>query len=58
MKTFVSDKIIITNIYRVQACDSVMCGYFRIGSINFIFKGDRLIPATQFQKEFIYLFIY
>ena len=53
MKTFISDKI-----YRVQACDSVMCGYFRIGSINFIFKGDRLIPATQFQKEFIYLFIY
>ena len=29
----------ITNIYRIQAYDSVMCGYFCIGFINFMFNG-------------------
>ena len=24
-----------TNIFRIQACDSIMCGYFCIGFINF-----------------------
>ena len=30
--------IMITNIYRIQACDSRMRGYFRIGFINFCKK--------------------
>ena len=33
---FVDRKNIITNIYRIQAYDSIMCGYFCIGFINFI----------------------
>ena len=32
---FIARKKIITNIYRIQAYDSIMCGYFCIGFINF-----------------------
>ena len=32
-------KNIITNIYRIQAHDLIMCGYFCIGCINFMLKG-------------------
>ena len=35
---FVVRKKIITNIYRIQAYDSIMCGYFCIGFINFMFN--------------------
>ena len=35
-------KTIITNIYRRQAYDSVVCGYFCIGFINFMFNGKSL----------------
>ena len=33
---------IITNIYGIQAYDSIMCGYFCIGFINFMFNGNSL----------------
>ena len=36
---FIARKKIITNIYRIQAYDSIMCGYFCIGVINFMFNG-------------------
>ena len=39
---FIGNKTIITNIYRIQAYDSIMCGYFSIGFINFIFNGNSL----------------
>ena len=32
-------KIIITNIYRIETYDLMMCGHFCIGIIDFIFKG-------------------
>ena len=35
---FIGNKNIITNIYRIQAYDSIMCGYFCIGFINFMFN--------------------
>ena len=35
-------KKIIANIYRIQAYDSIMCGYFCIGFINFMFNGKSL----------------
>ena len=38
VKEFVSNKNIIANIFRIQAYDSVMCGYFCIGFIDYIFK--------------------
>ena len=35
-------------IFRVQANDSVMCGYFCIGVIDFILAGKQLIDFTTF----------
>ena len=36
IKKFIGNKNIITNIYRIQAYDSVMCGYFYIQFIDFM----------------------
>ena len=44
---FISRKKIITNICRIQAYDSIMCGYFCIGFINFIFNGKSLTDYTN-----------
>ena len=41
------NKNIITNIYRIQAHDSIMCGYFCIGFINFMFDGNSLTEYTN-----------
>ena len=38
IKRFIGNKSITTNIYGIQAYDSIMCGYFCIGFIDFIFK--------------------
>ena len=37
-KEFVKNENIKTNIFRVQAYNSVMCGYFCIGFIDFMLK--------------------
>ena len=42
IKTFVGNKNIKTNIFRIQAYDSVMCGYFCIGFADFMFAGKTL----------------
>ena len=39
--------MITTNIFRIQAHDSVMCGYFCIGLIDFILKGKTLTNFTN-----------
>ena len=44
---FIARKKIITNIYRIQAYDSIMCGYFYIGFINFMFNGKSLTDYTN-----------
>ena len=41
------NKKIITNIYRIQAYDSIMCGYFCTGFINFMFDGNSLTDYTN-----------
>ena len=41
------NKNIKTNIFRIQAYDSIMCGYFCIGFINFMFKGKKLTEYTN-----------
>ena len=40
-------KNIKTNIFRVQANDSVMCGYFCIGFIDFMLAGKRLTDCKN-----------
>ena len=47
IKTFINNKNIKTNIFRIQAYDSVMCGYFCIGFIDFMFKGRTLTEYTN-----------
>ena len=42
-KKFIGNKNIITNIYRIQAYDSTMCGYFCIGFIDFMLTGKSLL---------------
>ena len=44
---FIARKKIITNIDRIQAYDSTMCGYFCIGFINFMFNGKSLTDYTN-----------
>ena len=41
------NKNIITNIFRIQAYDSIMCGYFCTGFINFMFNGNSLTDYTS-----------
>ena len=46
IKEFIGNKNIKTNIYRAQANNSVMCGYFCIGFIDFMLAGKTLIDYT------------
>ena len=43
IKRFIGHKSIKTNIFRIQADNSIMCGYFCIGFIDFMFAGKSLI---------------
>ena len=47
IKKFISDKNIKTNIFRIQAYDSIMCGSFCIGFINFKSVGKTLTDFTN-----------
>ena len=47
IKTFINNKNIKTNIFRIQAYDSIMCGYFCIGFIDFILAGKTLTEFTN-----------
>ena len=38
---------IMTNIFRTQSYDSIICGYFCIGFIDFMFKGKTLNEYTN-----------
>ena len=41
------NKNITTNIFRIQAYDSIMCGYFCIGFIDFMLAGKTLTEYTN-----------
>ena len=47
-KIFIGNKNIQTNIFRMQGYDSVICGYFCIGFIDFMLKGTSLTDFTNF----------
>ena len=47
IKEFVRNKNIKANIFRVQANNSVMCGYFCIGFIDFMLAGKKLTDFTN-----------
>ena len=47
VKKFIGNRNIISNIYRIQNYDSIMCGYFCVGFINYMFKGKSLTDYTN-----------
>ena len=47
VKNFVGNRNIISNIYRIQNYDSIVCRYFCIGFIDYMFKGKSLTDYTN-----------
>ena len=48
IKAFIDRSLsIATNVFRVQAYDPIMCGYFCIGFINFVLAGKTLTEFTN-----------
>ena len=47
IKKFINNKNIITNFFKIQAYDSVMCACFCIGFIDFMLKGNNLTNFTN-----------
>ena len=47
IRKFIGNKNITTNICRIQSYNSVMCGYFSIGFIDFMLKGKSLLDYTH-----------
>ena len=48
IKTFIDHSLsITTSIFRIQAYDSIMCVYFCIGFIDFVFTGKTLTEYTN-----------
>ena len=51
------DENIIANIYRIQACNLIMCGYFCVGFIDFMLKGKNsleyknLFSSNEYKKN-------
>ena len=52
IKKFNGSKSIVTNIFRIQADNSIMCGYFCIGFIDFMLAGKSLIDFTSLFSPF------
>ena len=47
IKAFINNKNITTNVFRIQAYDSIMWGYFCIGFIDFMLAGKTLTEFTN-----------
>ena len=47
VKTFIENKNIKTNSFRIQPCDSIMCGYFCIRFIDFMLARKTLTEFTN-----------
>ena len=50
MKKVIGNQSIITNIYRIQKYDSIMCGYICIGFIDFMLKRKSLLEFFSLNK--------
>ena len=47
IKKFIGNRNIRTANYRIQVYNSIMCGYFCIGFIDFILKSESLLHYTN-----------
>ena len=53
IKIFIDKSIVVTNISRIQAYDSVMCRYFCIGFIDSLLSGKTLTDFTNLIHQII-----
>ena len=51
IKNFTNNKNIIANIYRIQNHDSIICGYFYIRFIHYMFMGKSLTDYTNHFRQ-------
>ena len=64
IKTFINNKNIKANIFRIQAYDSIICGYFCIGFIDFMLAGKtltefaNLFSPNNFKKNYVIILDY
>ena len=54
IKKLIGNKNIKASIFRVQANNSVMCGYFCIGFIDFMIPGKKLTDYTNFSSPYYF----
>ena len=54
IKEFIANRNIKVNIFRVQANNSVMCGYFCIGFIDFMLAGKKLTDFTSLFSPYVF----
>ena len=47
IKKFIEKSMVVKNIFRIQAYNSVMCGYFCNGFIDFMLAGKTLTDFTN-----------
>ena len=50
VRKFIENKKVIKNTYRIQAYDSIMCGYFCIRFIDFKLKGIRVFKFISSER--------
>ena len=51
IKKIVSNKNIKTDNSKIQAYDSIMCGYYCTGFIDFMLKGNSLLDYTNLLSQ-------
>jgi len=47
IKRFLHDKNLNLNLFRIQEFDSIMCGYFCLGFLDYMFAGKNLLDYTS-----------
>ena len=47
IETFIYKSVVVTNVFRIQAYDSVICGYFSIGFVDFMLRDKALRDFTN-----------
>ena len=47
IRKLIGNRDLLTNIYRIQANDSIVCGYFCIGFIDFMLKSQSLLDYAN-----------
>ena len=52
IRNIIGNNNIITNIYKIQTYDSIMCEYFWVGFIDFILEGKNLLEHTNFIRVY------